>query len=92
MHKMKHIFFITLVFPVIFSGCSKKNTNYGTTEKNFQNKHFPRDNEFIMNGGYKIKVPKNPFISSKEAVEVYNKNSKNSLADVPKVPENLKKN
>ena len=71
---------------------SKKNTNYGTTEKNFQNKHFPRDNEFIMNGGYKIKVPKNPFISSKEAVEVYNKNSKNSLADVPKVPENLKKN
>ena len=91
MHKMRYIFFITLVFPIIFSGCSKKNTNYGTTEKNFQNKQSPRDNEFIMNGGYKIKVPKNPFISSKKAVEVYTKNSKNSLADVPKVPENLKK-
>ena len=88
---MRYIFFITLVFPIIFSGYSKKNTNYGTTEKNFQNKQSPRDNEFIMNGGYKIKVPKNPFISSKKAVEVYTKNSKNSLADVPKVPENLKK-
>ena len=88
---MRYIFFITLVFPIIFSGCSKKNTNYGTTEKNFQNKQSPRDNEFIMNGGYKIKVPKNPFISSKKAVEVYTKNSKNSLADVPKVLENLKK-
>ncbi len=66
--------------------------NYGTNEKNFQNKRYPRDNEFIMNGGYKIKLPTNPFISSKEAVEVYNKNNSNSLNNIPKVPENLKKN
>ncbi len=45
-----------------------------------------------MNGGYKIKLPTNPFISSKEAVEVYNKNNSNSLNNIPKVPENLKKN
>ncbi|WHA05038.1 hypothetical protein N3Z17_00540 [Candidatus Bandiella numerosa] len=92
MRKVKYILFITLIFPIMFYGCSKKSKSYGTTEKNFKNKHFPRDNEFIMNGGYKIKVPKNPFVSSKEAVEVYNKDNKNSLADVPSIPENLKKN
>ena len=89
MRKVKYILFITLIFPIMFYGCSKKSKSYGTTEKNFKNKHFPRDNEFIMNGGYKIKVPKNPFVSSKE---VYNKDNKNSLADVPSIPENLKKN
>lgn len=89
---MKYISLILLIFSVIFSGCSKINNKYETTEKNFQNKHFSKDNEFIMNGAYKIKVPKNPFISSNEAVEVYSKNDKNSLADVFKVPENLKKN
>ena len=87
MIKLKNIFLIVLFFPIILSGCGKK-SNYGTTEKNFQDKRFPRDNEFIMNGGYKIKLPKNPFISSKQAVEIYNKNDKNSLSNIPNVPEN----
>ena len=91
MIKLKYVLLISLFLPITFSGCAKKR-NYGTNEKNFQNKHYPRDNEFIMNGGYKIKLPTNPFISSKEAVEVYNKNNNNSLNNIPKAPENLKKN
>jgi hypothetical protein len=91
MIKLKYVLLISLFLSITFSGCAKK-SNYGTNEKNFQNKRYPRDNEFIMNGGYKIKLPTNPFISSKEAVEVYNKNNDNSLNSIPKAPENLKKN
>ena len=38
------------------------------------------------------KIPNNRFISSKQAVEIYNKDDKNPLSNIPNVPENLKKN
>lgn len=76
---------------VILPNCSGKGAKnkYGTTQKNFENKRSPRGNEFIKNGGYKIKIPENSFVSSKEAMEVYNKDAKNSLNDVPATPQEL---
>ena len=60
-------------------------------QENFKNKRSPRDNEFIKNGGYKIKIPKNPFVNSEEVIEVYDKDKKNSLKDIPEVPKEMKK-
>ena len=75
----------------ILPNCSGKGAKnkYGTTQKNFKNKRAPRENEFIKNGGYKIKIPENSFVSSKEAMEVYSKDAKNSLNDVPSTPQEL---
>ena len=90
--KLRKSYFWVLLFLFLFS-CSRNDnkSKYGTIQNDFQNKRSPRDNEFIKNGGYKIKIPKNPFVSSEEAVEVYNKNQKNSLKDIPEIPKEMKK-
>lgn len=82
-----------LLFLLMFLiSCSRdNNSKYGTNQNDFQNKRSPRDNEFIKNGGYKIKIPKNPFVTSEEAIEIYNKDQNNSLKDIPEVPKEIKK-
>ena len=84
--------YLLLLLLIFLLSCSDDNrSKYGTTQNDFQNKRSPRDNEFIKNGGYKIKIPKNPFVSSEETIEVYNKNKTNSLKDIPEVSKEVKK-
>ena len=83
-----------IALSLTLSSCSNHSNKsvYGTNEKNFQNKRPPIENSFIQNGGYKVKIPNNTFVSAQEAVEVYNKDGKNSLIDVPATPKELSTN
>ncbi|MFQ3306921.1 MAG: hypothetical protein ACI8ZF_000156 [Candidatus Midichloriaceae bacterium] len=82
-----------ILIPVVlfFVSCSNSNkTKYGTNTADFSNKRNVRDNEFIQNGGYKVKIPNNPFINSSEVNNTYNSGT-NSLQNIPQTPKELKK-
>ena len=66
---MKNYLLLLILISLLSCSKSGNRNKHGTTQSNFQNKRTPRDNEFVKNGGYKITIPKNPFVNSEEADE-----------------------
>lgn len=75
------LFLFYFVALTLLSSCSKSNTG-SANSSSFKDKREPRDNEFIKNGGFKIKRPDNPFKSVDS--------NKENLKDIPQTPEKFK--
>ena len=74
-------FLLFFAICIIISSCSHNSTG-SSNPKDFKQRRSPRDNDFIKNGGYKIKKPTNPFTSVNEV--------KQELKYIPPIPDMLK--
>ncbi len=78
--QQKKPYLLIAIFCLSLVSCSGKTK----MKEEFKAKRNPSENEFIENGGYRIQLPKNPFLTTQETQEIYNKDANPSLKDIPK--------